>query len=105
MGKAEQFKLERRLQTAQQQLENKQKQERNKVFIGGFIAGFLVCALFSSVFILGRGNGSNNTTVVPNVSSGSANLASPLALPSQLQIPAGQPLGSPANNGGLQLSR
>lgn len=104
MGKAEQFKLERKMQEIQQRVQNTQKQYRNKVFAAGFVSGLLATALVFSLFIVGSNN-KQITHDLPKISTGSGTLSSPIALPSNLTLPQGPGLTaqSPGPNNGANL--
>lgn len=81
MGKAEQFKFERRMMEAQKQAAELQKTDRNKLFGMGFISGVIATALLGSIFMSTRQTqqaATNASQLIGTSASGA---------PSQINVP------------------
>lgn len=89
MGKIEQIKLARKMLKEEYKQQEGLKQYRNKMFVYGFVTGFVVSLLVSAAFFTSRSSkeAATNNLTIPNISTNSATIAPDLNLPSDIQLP------------------
>ncbi len=91
MGKIERLKLERKLLEQKKKEIKSQSAYRNRIFVYGFAAGAILFTVIG--FSIGKSQAQvSQVSGVPNISTNSAILASPLSLPDNVNLRGATPL-------------